>query len=256
MKRFACLIISAAALVAAGTAQAAGDAARGEAEFAVCAVCHGDQGEGHEEYGAPKIGGQEDWYIVLSLKNFRAGGRAKDNCDVADVAGTLERAKADSPAYADIEAELATHFDGTLPAGGACSQPSADVHGSLMRAIALTLEDDQLVEDLAAYATSLTPPLPPATIEGDIAAGTAGYLTCISCHGAQGEGIQALNAPAVAGQHDWYTQRQLMNYISGVRGTNPQNITDMQMRPMAQILVTPETVTNVTAYINTFTASE
>ena len=256
MKRIACLIISAAALAAAGTAQAAGDAARGEAEFAVCAVCHGEQGEGYQKYGAPKIGGQEDWYIVLSLKNFRAGARAKDNCDVADVAGTLERAKAVDPAYADIEAELATHFDGTLPAGGACSQPSPDVHGSLMRAIALTLADDQVVEDLAAYATSLSPPLPPATVEGDITAGTAGYLTCIACHGAQGEGMQALNAPAVAGQHDWYTERQLMNYMSGVRGTNPQNITDMQMRPMAQVLITPETVKNVTAYINTFTASE
>jgi len=256
MKRFACLMISAAAMVAAGTAMAAGDAARGEAEFAVCAVCHGEQGEGFEKYGAPKIGGQEDWYIVLSLTNFRAGARARDNCDVADVAGTLERAKAESPDYAEIEAELATHFEGGLPSGGACSQPSADVHGSLMRAIALTLEDDQLVQDLAAYATSLTPPLPPVTVEGDVTAGTMGYATCIACHGANGEGIQALNAPAVAGQHDWYTQRQLMNYMSGVRGTNPQNITDMQMRPMAQVLITPEAVKNVTAYINTFTAAE
>ncbi|WP_446830234.1 c-type cytochrome [Candidatus Foliamicus sp.] len=256
MKRFACLMISAAAMAAAGNALAAGDPARGQAEFEVCAVCHGEQGEGFEKYGAPRIGGQEDWYIITSLNNFRAGLRAKDNCDVADVAGTFERAKATAADYAEIEAELASHFDGVLPAGGDCSQPSPDVYGPLMRAVALTLADDQAVEDLAAYATSLTPPNPPATVEGDVAAGTIGYATCIACHGVQGEGNQALNAPGVAGQHDWYTVRQMEHYIAGIRGTDPRNIFDTQMRPMAMVLPTPEAIRNVAAYINTFTAGE
>ena len=256
MNRIACLMISAAAMVAAGTAHAAGDAARGQAEFEVCAVCHGDMGEGFEKYGAPRIGGQEDWYVITSLKNFRAGLRAADNCDVADVEGTLERAIAQSPDYAEIKSELATHFDGALPAGGACSEPSPDVYGPLMRAIALTLADDQAVEDLAAYVTTLAPPPPPATVEGDIATGTVGYATCIACHGAAGEGNQALNAPAVAGQHDWYTVRQMEHYISGIRGTDPRNTFDMQMRPMAMVLPTPEAIKNVAAYINTFTAGQ
>jgi len=254
MKRYVYLIITAVAVVAAGTVQAAGDAARGEAEFAVCAVCHGEQGEGLEKYGAPKIGGQEDWYIVTSLKNFRAGLRAKDNCDVADVAGTLEWAKAQSPDYAEIEADLETHFEGGLPSGGECSQPSNDVYGSLMRAIALTLADEQVVEDLAAYATSLTPPNPPVTVTGDVSEGRNGYLTCISCHLEQGEGNAMVNAPAVAGQHDWYTVRQLEHYFSGVRGSDPANIFDVQMRMMTTCcLLTPEAIKNVAAYINTFT---
>ncbi len=256
MKRFACLMISAAAVVAAGAAGAAGDRTRGQAEFAVCAVCHGEQGEGFEKYGAPRIGGQEDWYVITTLRNFRAGLRGKDNCNEADVAGTLERAKAQSPDYAEIEAELASHFDGTLPAGGDCSQPAADVYGPLMRAIAITLADDQAVEDLAAYVTSLSPPNPPETLTGDLEAGKVGYATCIACHGARGEGNQALNAPAVAGQHDWYTVRQLEHYISGIRGSDPRNIFDTQMRPMAIVLPTPEAIRNVTAYINTFTADE
>ena len=175
---------------------------------------------------------------------------------MADVAGTLERAKAQSPDYAEIEAELATHFEGGLPSGGACSQPSNDVYGPLMRAIALTLADDQAVEDLAAYLLTLSPPNPPETIQGDIAAGTVGYATCIACHGATGEGNQALNAPAVAGQHDWYTIRQMEHYIAGVRGSDPRNIFDTQMRPMAMVLPTPEQIRNVTAYINTFTAGQ
>ncbi len=256
MNRIAYMMIGAVAMVAAGTAHAAGDAARGQAEFEVCAVCHGEQGEGFEKYGAPRIGGQEDWYVITSLKNFRGGLRAKDNCDVADVAGTFERAMASSPDYAEIKSELATHLDGTLPAGGACSQASTDVYGPLMRAIALTLADDQAVEDLAAYVTTLSPPNPPATIQGDVTAGATGYLTCIACHGMNGEGNQLLNAPAVAGQHDWYTVRQMEHYIAGIRGTDPRNIFDMQMRPMAMVLPTPDAIKNVVAYINTFTAGE
>ena len=235
-------------------AQVVGDAARGEVEFAVCAVCHGEQGEGFEEYGAPRIGAQEDWYVITSLKNFRKGLRANDNCDAADVAGTLERAMAQSPGYADIESELAGHFNGGLPSGGACSQSSPDVYGPLMRAIALTLADDQAVADLAAYVTTLSPPPAPATIEGDAAAGQAGYATCIACHGEKGEGQPDVNSPGLAGQHDWYTVRQLQNYISGVRGADPANILDMQMRPMAMVLPTPEALNDVAAYVNTFSS--
>ena len=125
-----------------------------------------------------------------------------------------------------------------------------------MRAISLTLADDQAVEDLAAYVSSLSPPMPAATIEGDVTAGATGYATCIACHGVNGEGNQLLNAPAVAGQHDWYTVRQLENYISGIRGSNPANIFDTQMRPMAMVLPTPAAINNVTAYINTLTPAE
>ena len=238
-------------------AQVAGDAVRGEAEFAVCAVCHGDQGEGLEEYGAPRIGGQEDWYVVTSLNNFRGGLRARDNCDGADVAGTLERATAQSPAYADIESELAGHFDGALPAGGDCSLPSPDVYGPLMRAIALTLADDQAVADLAAYITTLSPPPAPATIEGDAAAGQAGYVLCIACHGEKGDGMPEVDSPGLTGQHDWYTVRQLQNYISGVRGADPASELDKQMRNMAiTALPTSEVLNDVTAYINTFSSGE
>ncbi len=237
-------------------APAAGDAVRGEAEFAVCAVCHGDQGEGFEEYGAPRIGGQEDWYVVTSLNNFRKGLRARDNCDVADVAGTLLRATAQSPAYADIKSELAGHFDGGMPSGGACSQPSPDVYGPLMRAIALTLADEQAVADLAAYITTLSPAPAPATIEGDVTAGQAAYATCIACHGENGGGMPEVDSPGLAGQHDWYTVRQLQHYISGVRGADPANVTDAQMRGMAIVLPTPQALNDVTAYINTFSSGE
>ncbi len=46
------------------SAQAAGDAATGKALYAVCAACHGAQGEGNQALNSPKLSGQEEWYLI------------------------------------------------------------------------------------------------------------------------------------------------------------------------------------------------
>ncbi len=48
------------------------------------------------------------------------------------------------------------------------------------------------------------------------------YAACAACHGAQGEGNRALNAPKLTGQGDWYLQRQLKYFKQGARGTHEQ----------------------------------
>ncbi len=55
----------------------AGDAAAGKAAYATCAACHGAKGEGNKAMNAPKISGQDDWYVVSSLKRFKSGARGK-----------------------------------------------------------------------------------------------------------------------------------------------------------------------------------
>src|SRR5690606_9497148 len=75
------------------------------------------------------------------------------------------------------------------------------------------------------------------------------YATCGACHGPNGEGMEALNAPALAGQESWYTIRQLQNFKSGVRGSNPKDIYGMQMAPMAQTLPDDQAIADVAAYI-------
>ena len=84
---------------------------------------------------------------------------------------------------------------------------------------------------------------------GDPAKGQALYATCASCHGANGEGNQALNAPAIAGQQDWYLTRQLKNYQDGIRGTHAKDIYGMQMRPMSMVVMGDDKVADVVAYI-------
>lgn len=90
-----------------------------------------------------------------------------------------------------------------------------------------------------------------ATPAGDPTIGQGQYAVCVACHGSQGEGNQALNAPKLAGQSDWYLRKQLLNYKAGIRGTHEQDIYGQQMRPMAMTLVDTTAINNVIAYIGT-----
>jgi len=43
------------------------------------------------------------------------------------------------------------------------------------------------------------------------------YKKCIACHGSDGNGKKAQNAPRIGGQHDWYITLQLNNMKNKVR---------------------------------------
>ncbi len=76
------------------------------------------------------------------------------------------------------------------------------------------------------------------------------YKPCIACHGVQGEGNVALNAPALAGQLSTYLERQLNNFNSGRRGSAPGDTFGAQMKPMAASLATEQAINDVAAYLS------
>jgi cytochrome c553 len=84
---------------------------------------------------------------------------------------------------------------------------------------------------------------------GDPVRGKTLFATCGACHGQNAEGMEALNAPALAGQAEWYVIRQLQNFKGGIRGTNPKDTYGMQMAPMAQTLPDDQAIADVAAYI-------
>ncbi len=90
-----------------------------------------------------------------------------------------------------------------------------------------------------------------AMAAGDPERGKSLYATCGACHGMNAEGMQALNAPALAGQSEWYTVRQLQNFKNGIRGSDPRDVFGMQMAPMAQVLPDEQAMEDVAAYIST-----
>ena len=86
---------------------------------------------------------------------------------------------------------------------------------------------------------------------GNAAAGAAQYAVCTACHGPQGQGMQALNAPKLAGQAGWYLEGQLENFKAGLRGAHEKDVFGRQMAPMARSLATADAVANVVAHIAT-----
>lgn len=61
----------------------ADDLMRGEQLYALCGVCHGANGQGDQQRGAPAIAGLEAWYLETQLLNFRNGLRGYHAADAA-----------------------------------------------------------------------------------------------------------------------------------------------------------------------------
>jgi len=183
-----------------------GNAVAGAAQYAVCAACHGQQGEGLQALNAPKIAGQGAWYMRTQLKNYKSGAR------------------------------------------GAHPQ---DTFGQQMAPMAATLVNDAAINNVIAHVQTFADEPAAATIEGNVANGQRAYVICAYCHAGDGMGIEALNAPRLAGMSDWYMARQLQNFKDDVRGAHPTDFYGFQMGFMARIVQDEQAINDLVAYINT-----
>lgn len=187
-------------------AKPAGNASIGAAQFAVCAACHGQSGEGMAALNAPKLAGQSAWYLKRQLQNYQKGLRG-------------------------------AHKD--------------DLYGQQMAPMSMTLANEAAIDNVVAHIQTLPDNPTPATIEGNVVNGEKLYAVCAYCHGKNGEGIQAMNAPRAAGMTDWYLARQLNNFKTGVRGAHLSDYYGFQMGLMANTLHDEQAVKDIVAYINT-----
>ena len=74
MKQLLVAAFAGASLVLSAGAGAAGDAAAGKARSAVCAACHGPDGNSTNPLW-PKLACQHAPYIVKQIKDFKSGAR-------------------------------------------------------------------------------------------------------------------------------------------------------------------------------------
>ncbi len=95
-----------------------------------------------------------------------------------------------------------------------------------------------------------------ASAAGDATKGKAAYAVCAACHGANGMGNKALNAPKIAGQEPWYLERQLKNFKGGIRGAHHKDPYGMQMRPMALTLANDQAVSDMAAFLSSMPVSK
>jgi cytochrome c oxidase subunit 2 len=133
---------------------------------------------------------------------------------------------------------------------GARGTAEKDVFGKMMAPMAATLADDKAIADVVAYIASLPDAKVAAAIQGNVDTGRSRYATCAACHGADGRGNAATNAPRLAGMSDWYMARQLKNFREGVRGTHPQDIYGAQMALVSGMMADDAAVGDILAYIN------
>lgn len=182
------------------------DPVAGAASFALCATCHGAQGEGNMDQHGPKLSGQEPWYLKRQLEYFKQGVRG-------------------------------THAE--------------DAYGKLMAPMAATLFNAQAIDNVIAYIQTLPDDPAPSTVHGNVDKGEKTYRLCAYCHGPQGHGRWALNAPRQAGMSDWYLVTQLKNFKHEIRGSHSGDLYGGQMSAMAQTLSSDVVINNLVAYINT-----
>ena len=89
-------------------AVAAPNIAAGQAQYAVCAACHGAQGEGNQTMNGPKLAGQQAWYIERQLQYFKDGVRGGEGDTNGQAMAPMANMLADEQAIRNMAAYIAS----------------------------------------------------------------------------------------------------------------------------------------------------
>lgn len=92
---------------------------------------------------------------------------------------------------------------------------------------------------------------PAAAAGGDALAGAARYEMCVTCHGEDGIGDKATDAPAIGGMRVDYLVRQLRGFRDGIRGLDVKtNINTAKMVAMSKTLRDDKALEDISTYIS------
>ena len=203
------------------------------ADFATWLAAHSTFAESQSRAAADPAQGQALYTVCSACHGAQGEGNQMLNAP---------RLAGQQPAY--LERQLRNFKQGFRGAG------PDDPFGMQMAPMANTLANDAAIANVVAYIGTLPDTRPQATISGDETRGADLFQTCASCHGAEGEGIWALNAPRLAGMNDWYLKRQLENYRQGIRGTHPKDLYGKQMNLLSVMLRDEQSMNDLIAHIN------
>ncbi|MBT79900.1 MAG: cytochrome c4 [Alteromonadaceae bacterium] len=162
-------------------AMAAGDPEAGKAKSAVCAACHGMDGNSMIPMN-PKIAGQHAGYLQKQLKEFKlasqtGGQEGRNNAVMNGMAAPLsEQDMADLAAYfASQEAKAGETPENYVAAGQALYRGGDEKRG---------------------------------------------IPSCSACHGPDGNGMGLAGFPDISGQHTDYVAAQLKGFRAGQRAND------------------------------------
>jgi cytochrome c553 len=127
-----------------------------------------------------------------------------------------------------------------------------DTVGLRMKSMARALDRDGDRESVALFVESLPVRAVAATVEGGNATtGQEVYgRACLACHGDQGQGVQLVNGPPLAGVEEWYLLEQFQKFRNGWRGVHPEDVPGQIMAANARVY-SDQDVIHVIAYLRT-----
>ena len=148
---------------------------------------------------------------------------------------------------ADYIARQLSHF-----IAGVRGATAGDNAGKRMALSVANLNEADIPALAELITTELPAAQPAATRSGDAARGEDYYINiCSACHGGNAYGNDALGAPALAGQNDWYLKSSYESYLEGLRGTHPDDFYGAQMARLAPALAKGDDIDDVIAFITT-----
>ena len=108
MNKRVTVAFASALLLAAGYSFAGGDATAGKQKSAVCAACHGADGNSATP-DFPRLAGQQLDYLVKTLSDYKSGAR-KDPIMGATAAGLSKQDMEDLAAYFSTQSGLVVKY--------------------------------------------------------------------------------------------------------------------------------------------------
>jgi len=198
-----------------------------EEMYASCGDCHGAQGQGVGG-DQPAIAGQPAWYIERQLNNFMDRIRGNHPDDLTGIQMQILTGMVRNDAT--IKA-LSAYIESMEPGAGETPEP----------------QQRQYIWESTYGALDAPEP-------GDIEKGKATYTSsCIACHGADAQGVEALGGNMLTNLSAEYLSRQLKYFKSGVRGADPRDTKGQLMATSSQVLADEQAIADVIAYIETLT---
>ncbi|MYM63728.1 cytochrome c [Pseudomaricurvus sp. HS19] len=203
-------IVAVGLIAAAQGVLAAGDAAAGEGKAAMCAACHGADGNSPAP-NFPKLAGLGEKYLLKQMHDIKAGDR-----QVMEMTGLL-----DSMSEQDM-ADIAAFFDSkTTQLAGA-------------KPLTVRVNSGADVDGLALGETLYR-------------AGKAdvGTPACTGCHSPRGQGNEPAGYPRLSGQHADYIEKQLRDFRAGARVNDgdqrtmrsvAKNLSDAEIKALANFI--------------------
>ncbi|MGB2046140.1 MAG: c-type cytochrome [Porticoccaceae bacterium] len=200
-----CLLLT----LTANQSLAAGDAAAGESKVAMCAACHGNDGNSMVA-AFPKLAGLGEKYITAQLRQVKSGERV-----IVEMTGML-----DASSDQDLQ-DMAAYYD---------SQTRQISGAKDISLVGISDPDEALYFGEKVYRG------------GNMKTGVA---ACTGCHSPSGNGNNPAGYPALGGQHADYIEKQLLAYRRGERagGENAKimqgvaaNLSDKEIKAVANYI--------------------